>query len=65
MPDLKKSKAFPFATDSFGDCYYVPLSDDESDKCVVRLYHHDGNDNELVSNSLAAFVEAHKKDKPS
>jgi hypothetical protein len=51
-PDLKKSKIFPFAFDSVGDCYYVDLANKESNPCPVMYYHHDGNDIELVSESL-------------
>jgi len=55
-PDVKESKNFVFARDSFGDCYYVPLPESPSDGCVVMYYHHDGNDVELVSRSLETFL---------
>lgn len=55
-PDLKKSKIFPFAFDSFGDCYYVDLASNESNRCPVMYYHHDGSDVELVSESLEEFL---------
>ena len=55
-PDLKKSKIFPFAFDSFGDCYYVDLASKESNRCPVMYYHHDGSDVELVSESLEEFL---------
>jgi SMI1 / KNR4 family (SUKH-1) len=58
-PDLKKSKIFPFAFDSFGDCYYVELTDQKSDRCPVMYYHHDGDDVELVSSSLDEFLKWH------
>jgi len=54
--DLKKSKIFPFAVDSFGDCYYVELTGKDSNRCPVMYYHHDGSDVELVSNSLEEFL---------
>lgn len=55
-PDLKKPKIFPFAFDSFGDCFYVDLSSKESNRCPVMYYHHDGSDVELVSESLEEFL---------
>jgi len=55
-PDMKKSKIFPFAFDSFGDCYYVDLASKESNRCAVMYYHHDGNEIELVSESLEEFL---------
>jgi hypothetical protein len=55
-PDMKKSKIFPFAFDAFGDCYYVDLASRESNRCPVMYYHHDGNDVELVSESLEQFL---------
>jgi hypothetical protein len=58
--DLKKSKIFPFAVDSFGDCYYVELTDWESNRCSVMYYHHDGSDVEVVSNSLEEFIGWHR-----
>ena len=58
--DLKNSKIFPFAFDSFGDCYYVELTGQDSSKCPVMYYHHDGNDTERVSNSLEEFIAWHR-----
>ena len=58
--DLKKSKAFPFAVDSFGDCYYVEHTGKDSNRCPVMYYHHDGSDVELVSNSLEEFLRWHR-----
>jgi hypothetical protein len=55
-PYMKKSKIFPFAFDSFGDCYYVDPASKESNRCPVMYYHHDGNDVELVSESLEEFL---------
>jgi len=55
-PDLQKSKHFPFASDAFGDCFYVLLEGADSDKCPVMYYHHDGSDVELVSTSLNEFL---------
>ena len=55
-PDLQKSKIFPFAFDSFGDCYYVELAGKESNRCPVMYYHHDGSDVERVSKSLEEFL---------
>lgn len=55
--DLKKSKSFPFARDSMGDCYYVPLTGEKSGDCPVMCYHHDGSDFESVSRSLKDFIE--------
>jgi hypothetical protein len=55
-PDIKKSKILPFAFDAFGDCYYVDLASKESNRCPVMYYHHDGNDIELVSESLEEFL---------
>src|SRR6266481_5108582 len=57
--DLKKSKVFPFAVDSFGDCYYVELTGKDSNRCPVMYHHHDGSDVELVSNSLEEFLGWH------
>jgi|SRR5215469_6065233 len=54
--DVKQAKNFPFATDSMGDCYYVPLTGDKAGDCPVMCYHHDGCDFELVSRSLEEFV---------
>jgi hypothetical protein len=59
-PDMKKSNIFPFAVDSFGDCYYVDLASKESNRCPVMYYHHDGNDVELVSESLEEFLGWHR-----
>jgi hypothetical protein len=55
-PDLKNPGNFPLATDSFGDCYYIPLTEDKSKQCPVICYHHDGSDSESVSASLDEFV---------
>ncbi len=55
-PDLKKSKIFPLAFDSFGDCFYIDLASKESNRCPVMYYHHDGSDVELVSESLEEFL---------
>jgi len=55
--DLKKAKNFPFARDAMGDCYYIPLNDEESGRCPVMCYHHDGSDFELVSSSLEEFID--------
>jgi hypothetical protein len=54
-PELKKSKAFPFAFDSVGDCYFVAAGN-ESSGCPVMYYHHDGGGVELVSKSLDEFI---------
>lgn len=56
-PDLKKGKKFPFASDLFGDCYYIPLDHNQSGECRVMIYHHDGSDTELVSDSLDQFLK--------
>jgi hypothetical protein len=55
-PDLKKFKHFPFASDSLGDCFCIPLEGTDSDKCPVMIYHHDGSDVESVSTSLDEFL---------
>jgi hypothetical protein len=59
--ELKKSNNFPFANDSFGDCYYIPFTGDKSEECPVMYYRHDGSDFELVSRSLDEFLEWHRK----
>lgn len=59
-PHLKNSKVFPFAFDSFGDCYYVELTGEDRSRCPVMYYHHDGNDIELVSSSLEEFIGWHR-----
>ncbi|SRR5579871_1306281 len=60
--DFENSKIFPFAYDSFGDCYYVELTKEESSRCPVLYYHHDSDrsDVELVSNSLEEFIGWHR-----
>ncbi len=55
-PDLTRSKNFPFASDSVGDLYYVPLEASAPETCPVMYYHHDGGDVELVTNSLDEFL---------
>ena len=60
-PDVKESTNFPFATDAFGDCYYIPLNGEKSAQCPVMCYHHDGSDVESVSASLDEFVHGLEK----
>jgi len=55
--EVKKGKNFPFARDSFGDCYYIQLTTKES-RSPVMLYHHDGNDVEMVAASLEGFLSS-------
>lgn len=63
-PEVKKSENFPFATDAFGDCYYIPLTGDKSGQCPVMCYRHDGSDFELVSTSLNTFLNDIEKSGP-
>ena len=56
-PAVNRSKNFPFASDSVGDLFYIPL--DGPEKCVVMCFHHDGDDAEVVSNSLEEFLSWH------
>jgi len=58
---VKQSEGFPFATDYFGDTYYVSLGRAESEACPVMYYHHDGNDFEFVSGSLDEFLGWYQK----
>ena len=55
-PDVKEGKNFPFARDSFGDCYYIELASKELSRCPIMLYHHDGSDVEIVATSLDEFL---------
>jgi hypothetical protein len=59
--DLKSSKNLPFATDAFGDCYYIPL--ENAANHPVMYYHHDGGDTEFVSKSLDEFLSWRKQSK--
>ena len=55
--DLKEGNNFPFASDSFGDRYYIDLTNNEEPhRCPVMLYHHDGGDVEVVAASLGEFL---------
>jgi len=57
LADVRKSGNLPFARDSFGDSYFVDLTSGDSSRCPVMIYHHDGSEVELVSGSLAEFLE--------
>ena len=48
--------AFSFATNEYGDPYYIRLGGLPDGDGPVFVHHHDGGDTELVAPSLGAFL---------
>lgn len=48
--------AFAFATNQFGDPFYVQIGEFPDGDGRVFVHHHDGDDTELVAPSLRSFL---------
>ncbi len=57
-PDIASipPNAFAFATNEYGDPYYVQLSSDSDGDGPVSIHYHDGGDTERVAPSLRTFL---------
>jgi hypothetical protein len=53
--------AFSFATNEFGDPFYVQLAELPDGDGRVYVHYHDGGDTELVAPSLRIFLSWHRE----
>jgi hypothetical protein len=52
-PELRAAPVLPIASDSQGDVFYIAL---DGKSYEVRLFHHAGDEHELIASSVVDFV---------